>query len=54
MVKNLLLQDLCKVSNKDKARKNLVRVHKKVVDCRNDWFWKLAHELKDKFDYLFF
>ena len=21
---------------------------------RNDWFWKLAHELTDKFDYLFF
>ncbi len=41
-------------NNREKARKNLVRVHEKVVNRRNDWFWKLAHELTDKFDYLFF
>lgn len=41
-------------NNREKARKNLVRVHKKVVNCRRDWFWKLAHELTNKFDYLFF
>ena len=40
--------------NREKARKSLVRVHEKVVDCRRDWFWKLAHELTGKFDYLFF
>jgi putative transposase len=41
-------------NNREKARKNLVRVHEKVVNRRRDWFWKLAHELTDKFDYLFF
>lgn len=41
-------------NNREKARKNLVRVHEKVVNRRNDWFWKLAHKLTDKFDYLFF
>jgi putative transposase len=39
---------------REKARKHLVRVHEKVVNRRTDWFWKLAHELTDKFDYLFF
>ncbi|MGV2827842.1 RNA-guided endonuclease InsQ/TnpB family protein [Myxosarcina sp. GI1(2024)] len=38
----------------EKARQNLVRVHKKVVNCRSDWFWKLAHQLTDRLDYLFF
>jgi putative transposase len=41
-------------NNREKARKNLVRVHEKVVFRRSDWFWKLAHELTNKFDYLFF
>ena len=41
-------------NNREKARQNLVRVHEKVVNRRRDWFWKLAHELTDKFDYLFF
>ncbi|MGL4882158.1 MAG: RNA-guided endonuclease InsQ/TnpB family protein, partial [Waterburya sp.] len=41
-------------NNREKARKNLVRVHEKVINCRTDWFWKLAHKLTDKFDYLFF
>ena len=40
--------------NREKARKNLVRVHEKVVNRRTDWFWKLAHQLTDQFDYLFF
>ena len=40
--------------NREKARKNLVRVHEKVVNRRTDWFWKLAHELTDKFDFLYF
>ncbi len=40
--------------NREKARKHLVRVHEKVVNCRRDWFWKLAHKLTGKFDYLFF
>ncbi len=41
-------------NNREKARKHLVRVHEKVTNRRRDWFWKLAHELTDKFDYLFF
>ena len=41
-------------NNKEKARKHLVRTHKKVVNRRTDWFWKLAHRLTDKFDDLFF
>ena len=41
-------------NNREKARKHLVRVHKKVVNRRTDWFWKLAHQLTDQFDYLFF
>lgn len=40
--------------NRHKARLNLVRVHQKVVNRRRDWFWKLAHQLTDEFDYLFF
>ncbi len=40
--------------NREKARLNLVRVHEKVVNRRTDWFWKLAHQLTDKFDYIFF
>ena len=41
-------------NNRKKARQNLVRVHEKVVNRRSDWFWKLAHQLTDKFDCLFF
>ena len=40
--------------SREKARQNLVRVHQKVVNRRSDWFWKLAHDLTDKFDYLYF
>jgi len=41
-------------NNREKARKHLVRVHEKIVNRRNDWFWKLAHKLTDRYDYLFF
>lgn len=41
-------------NNREKARKHLVRVHEKVVNRRTDWLWKLAHQLTEKFDYLFF
>jgi len=40
--------------NRERARKNLVRKHKDVANRRSDWFWKLAHELTDKFDVLCF
>ena len=41
-------------ANRERARLNLVRKHEDVVNCRSDWFWKLAHELTDKFDMLCF
>lgn len=41
-------------NSREKARKDLVRVHEKIANRRRDWFWKLAHELTAKFDYLFF
>jgi len=41
-------------SNRERARKNLVRKHQDVSNRRRDWFWKLAHELTNKFDVLCF
>lgn len=37
-----------------KARTIVTRIHQTVVNKRRDWFFKLAHELTDKFDYLYF
>ncbi len=37
-----------------KAKKNLARIYAKVVDKRRDWFFKLAHDLTDRYDFLFF
>jgi putative transposase len=33
---------------------NLVRKHEDVTNRRSDWFWKLAHELTNRFDVLCF
>ncbi len=41
-------------TNREQARKHLVRQHEKVSNRRRDWFWKLAHELTNKFDVLCF
>ncbi|MEH2376711.1 RNA-guided endonuclease InsQ/TnpB family protein [Nostoc sp.] len=41
-------------ANREKARKNLVRKYEDISNSRRDWFWKLAHELTDKFDVLCF
>lgn len=41
-------------SNRERARKNLVRQHEDVSHRRCDWFWKLAHKLTDEFDILCF
>jgi putative transposase len=41
-------------SNRERARLNLVRKYEVVTNRRSDWFWKLAHELTDKFDVLCF
>jgi putative transposase len=41
-------------ANRERARKNLVRKYEDISNRRSDWFWKLAHELTDKFDVLCF
>jgi putative transposase len=41
-------------SNRERARKNLVRKYEDTSNRRRDWFWKLAHELTAKFDVLCF
>ncbi|QFS52748.1 putative transposase [Nostoc sphaeroides CCNUC1] len=41
-------------ANRERARKNLVRKYENIFNQRRDWFWKLAHELTDKFDILCF
>jgi len=41
-------------ANRERARKHFVRQHENVSNRRRDWFWKLAHELTNKFDVLCF
>ncbi|MBE9206492.1 transposase [Nostoc sp. LEGE 06077] len=41
-------------SNRERARKNLVRKYEDISNRRRDWFWKLAHKLTDRFDVLCF
>ncbi len=41
-------------SNRERARRNLVRKHEDVSNRRRDWFWKLAHDLTNRFDVLCF
>lgn len=41
-------------SNRERARKNLVRKHEDIANTRRDLFWKLAHDLTNKFDLLCF
>lgn len=41
-------------ANRERARKNLVRKYEDVANRRCNWFWKMAHELTDKFDVLCF
>ena len=41
-------------ANRERDRLNLARRHEDVVNRRSDWFWKLAHELTDRFDILCF
>jgi len=42
------------LANRERARLNLVRKHEDVTNRRSDWFWKLAHELTNRFDVLCF
>lgn len=41
-------------NNWHKARLNLARKHEAIANRREDWFWKLAHQLTDDFDVLYF
>lgn len=41
-------------ARRERARKHLVRQHEAISNRRQDWFWKLAHQLTDKFDVLCF
>ena len=38
----------------EKARLVVSRIHERVVNKRRDWFFKLAHDLTDRYDFLFF
>lgn len=38
----------------EKARLVVSRIHDRVVNKRRDWFFKLAHDLTDRYDFLFF
>ncbi|WP_026104252.1 RNA-guided endonuclease TnpB family protein [Anabaena sp. PCC 7108] len=41
-------------ANRERARKDIVRKYEDISHRRRDWFWKLAHELTDRFDVLCF
>jgi putative transposase len=41
-------------ANRERARLNLVRKHEDVANRRSDWFWKLSHDLTNRFDVLCF
>lgn len=41
-------------NNREQARVSLVRKYEDISNRRRDWFWKLAHDLTDKFDVLCF
>jgi len=41
-------------NNRRKARKSLERLHKRIANQRSDFHWKLANELTDKYDFMFF
>ncbi|MCC5598682.1 RNA-guided endonuclease InsQ/TnpB family protein [Nostoc favosum] len=41
-------------SNRERARKNLARALEDIANRRTDWFWKLAHDLTNRFDVLCF
>jgi len=49
------LSSKVKLSNNwRKAKANVARIYQTVVNKRRDWFFKLAHDLTDKYDHLFF
>ena len=42
------------LNNWYKAKDHLNRVYENISNKRRDWFWKLAHNLTDKYDVLIF
>ena len=41
-------------NNWNAARVALAKAHRTIANKRRDWFWKLANDLTDRYDYLFF
>jgi putative transposase len=41
-------------NHRRQAKRHLAQVHQHIADRRQDWFFKLAHELTDRYDVLFF
>ena len=39
-------------SNRERARRNLARKHRKIANQRQDFHWKLAHDLTDRYDWI--
>ena len=40
--------------NRKRAKENLARLHRKIRNQRNDFQWKLANQIADQYDYIFF
>lgn len=49
----LLSKTKKKSNNREKRRIELCRLHESIQNKRNDYQWKLAHELCRKYDYIF-
>jgi len=41
-------------NNRRKARARLARAHRAIANKRLGWFFKLSHDLTERYDYLFF
>ena len=41
-------------NNREKARLNLARTHRKIANQRSDFHWKLASRITSEYDFLFF
>ncbi len=39
---------------REKPRKRLASIHEQIANQRQDWFWKLSHDLTDRYDHLSF
>ncbi len=41
-------------NNRERARLNLARKHRKIANQRSDFHWKLANRITDEYDFIFF